>query len=80
MTIMNWLREKLNGKPDHRDDKFVEAMAATESLTVMARSLRRQLEPYKQADDPFAAMVRARQISQSFEEQQESAIFRGPLT
>lgn len=80
MTIMNWLREKLNGKPDRRDDKFVEAMAAAESLTVMARSLRQQLEPYKQADDPFAAIVRACQISRSFEERQEAMIYRGPPT
>lgn len=78
MKIMSWLREKLNGKVGNRDDKFVEAMAATESLTVMARSLRQQLEPYKMADDPFAAMLHARRISRDYEDRQESAIYRGP--
>jgi hypothetical protein len=78
MKFMGWLREKLNGRVGGRDDKFAAAMAATDSLTVMARSLRQQLEPYKQADDPFAAMTRAVSASRSYEESQEAAIFRGP--
>lgn len=78
MKFMTWLREKLNGKVGNRDDKFVAAMAATDSLTTMARSLRQQLEPYKQADDPFAAMTRAMRASRLYEEPQEAAIFRGP--
>lgn len=78
MKIMKWLRERLNGEVGGRDDKFAAAMAATDSLTIMARSLREQLEPYKQADDPFAAMTRAWRVSRAYEEPQEAAIFRGP--
>lgn len=77
MTVMSWIREKLNCKP--ADDKFIEAIAATEGLAIAARSLREQLEPFKLADDPFAAMMHAKRISRAYEEKQESLIYRGPL-
>lgn len=73
--IASWLREKL-GCP--RRDVFSEAIAATDEVTIHARSLRQQLEPFRFASDPFSAMAASRQMSDEFEKRQEAEIYRGP--
>jgi len=78
MTLMSWLRAKLNGPRGDADRSFREAVAATDSLTNMARSLRQQLEPFKIADDPLVAMFNARRIAEEYEKQQEANIHHGP--
>lgn len=78
MKFMSWLRERLNGKVGDRDAKFAEAVAATDGVAVTARSLREQLEPYRRADDPFAAMTRALHATRSFQDTHDPVIYHGP--
>lgn len=56
--MFGWFREKIASR-SHGDEEFDRAMAATEEFMTKTRSIRQQLEPYKVADDPFAAIQRA---------------------
>lgn len=60
------------------DRKFAAAMQAASEVTVKARSLLDQIRPYAEADDPFAALVAARDRAESYEKDQEKRIFLGP--
>lgn len=60
------------------DRKFAAAMEAASEVTVKAKSLIEQMKPYVEADDPFAALVMAREKSMEYERDQEARIFRGP--
>lgn len=62
-----WLRGKdaQMAEPEPKsagEKKFDVAMAAADELLMKARSVREQLEPYRQADDPFAAIQRAHSL------------------
>lgn len=57
--IMMWFRELLHTARTPADDQYDLAMKATSDLKMQSRSLRQQLEPFKQQADPFAAIQRA---------------------
>jgi hypothetical protein len=60
------------------DKKFDAAMRAASELSVKARSLMEQIQPYAHEVDPFAAIVDAHHKAQQYEEDQERRIFLGP--
>lgn len=76
MKLMSWLHEKLVGR---QRDVISEALNATEEATIRTRSLRKQLEPFRLEDDPFAAIVRKQILAEGYESGQISALHRGPL-
>lgn len=60
------------------DRKFEAAMRAASELSVKARSLLEQIQPYVHDIDPFAAIVDAREKAEEYEQDQEGRIFLGP--
>lgn len=68
MKLMSWIHGKLMGQPR---DVISEAIDATEEATIRTRSLRKQLEPFRLEDDPFAAIVRKQIMAESYESQIE---------
>jgi hypothetical protein len=64
MMLMTWLYERL-GWRSRSDKRYEAALSDVDEVTVAARSLREQIEPYKMSRDPFAAMVHAREIADS---------------
>lgn len=62
--MWGWVRRRVTkmAEPEHKsagDEKFDIAMAEADDLMVKTRSVREQLEPYRQSEDPFAAIQRA---------------------
>lgn len=76
MKLMSWLHGKLVGR---QRDVISEAIDATEEATIRTRSLRKQLEPFRLEDDPFAAIVRKQIMAEGYESAQLASIYRGPV-
>lgn len=61
------------------DERFVEAMDAATEASIKAISLRQQIQPYAEKEDPEAAIERARETAEAFEADQEARLFLGPV-
>lgn len=75
MSLMSWFHEKLNGQ---RRDIAREAIDATDEVIIQTRSIRKQLEPFRLEDDPFAAIIRKQIMASVYESTQVALIHRGP--
>lgn len=77
MKFMRWLHEKLSGATPR--DIPNEAISAVDENIVSVRSLRKQLDPFRMEDDPFAAIIRKQIMTADYELAQMDSIHRGPL-
>lgn len=61
--MFGWVRRKtdkaMTEVQSPGEQKFDAAMAAADDLLIRTRSVKEQLEPFRHADDPFAAIQRA---------------------
>lgn len=57
--MLGWFKNKSAPGQSKGDEAFDRAMAESDDLLIKTRSVKQQLEPYRVADDPFAAIQRA---------------------
>jgi hypothetical protein len=71
---MNMTRiwEKIAGIP-HQSIMFDRVSKAADGLTATARNIKERLEPYRDAPDPFTALM-----ADLYEQRQEENLHKGP--